>query len=58
MSPVTVVATVKRNSKGYFVDIVIVEIGGIAFETRANSPEHARELMERTLKELNLWQSQ
>jgi hypothetical protein len=56
VSPVTVTATVIRNSRGYFKDVVIVEIGGIAFETQANSPEHAREIMERTLKELNLWQ--
>lgn len=57
MGKISVTATCQRNSKGILYDIVIVVINGIAFETRCNSPEHAREVEQNTLKELNLWQS-
>lgn len=55
MGKVTVTATVSRNSRGHFQDVVIIEVNGIAYECKANSPEHAREIAEMTLRELSLW---
>ena len=49
MPRISVTATCKGSH-----EVVIVEIGGIAFETQAKSPEHAREIAQKTLKELGL----
>jgi hypothetical protein len=42
-----IVRTTTRRVNDLWADFVQVIIGGLLFETRANSPEHARELAQR-----------